>query len=124
MAWELNSDRPIYAQIIDKIKVDIVSGIYQAGDKIPSVRELAAEAAVNPNTMQKALSELEKSGLVYSQRTSGRFITEDKAMIQTINNQLAIEQITEFFIKMEKLGYRKEDIITLVNQALQEEKNE
>lgn len=76
MTWELNSDRPIYSQIMDKIKTDIISGKYPVGSKIPSVRELAAEASVNPNTMQKALSELEREGLLFSRRTSGRYITE------------------------------------------------
>ena len=77
MPWELSNDRPIYLQLMERIQMDIVSGKYHAGDKLPSVRDLAIEAAVNPNTMQKALSELERVGLVYSQRTSGRFITED-----------------------------------------------
>ena len=75
MPWELDNDRPIYLQLMERIQQDIVSGIYKPGDRLPSVRDLAVEAAVNPNTMQKALSELERSGLVYSQRTSGRFIT-------------------------------------------------
>lgn len=77
MAWELDSDRPIFIQIVERIQMEIISGKYSPGDKLPSVRELAAVAAVNPNTMQKALTELERTGLVYSQRTSGRFITED-----------------------------------------------
>ena len=70
MPWELDNDRPIYLQLMERIQQDIVSGIYKPGDRLPSVRDLAVEAAVNPNTMQKALSELERSGLVYSQRTS------------------------------------------------------
>lgn len=82
MSWNLNSDRPIFLQIVERIQMDIISGIYKPGDKLPAVRELASEASVNPNTMQKALSELEKTGLVYSQRTSGRFITEDTNMIE------------------------------------------
>ena len=82
MSWNLDSSRPIYAQIIEKVSLDIVSGKYQPGDKLPSVRDLAAQAGVNPNTMQKALSELERENLVHSARTSGRFITEDKAMIE------------------------------------------
>lgn len=77
MAWELDSDRPIFIQIVERIQMEIISGKYSPGDKLPSVRDLAAVAAVNPNTMQKALTELERTGLVYSQRTSGRFITED-----------------------------------------------
>ena len=75
MSWNLDSSRPIYAQIIEKVSLDIVSGKYQPGDKLPSVRDLAAQAGVNPNTMQKALSELERENLVHSARTSGRFIT-------------------------------------------------
>ena len=74
MAWKLDSDRPIYAQILEIIQMQIISGKYQPGDKIPSVRELAADAGVNPNTMQKALSELERSGLILTQRTSGRTV--------------------------------------------------
>ena len=77
MTWNLDNNMPIYLQLMDRIQRDIISGRYGPGDKLPSVRELAVEAAVNPNTMQKALSELERRGLVYSQRTSGRFITEE-----------------------------------------------
>ena len=109
MPWNLNSDRPIFLQIIEKIQLDIVSGVYQSGDKLPSVRELAQEASVNPNTMQKALSELERTGLVYSQRTSGRFITEDNAMIQQLKADLAEEIIREFLDHMKKLGFRREE---------------
>ena len=81
MPWDLDNERPIYLQLMERIQQDIVSGVYKPGEKIPSVRDLALDAAVNPNTMQKALSELERSGLVYSQRTSGRFITEDAGML-------------------------------------------
>ena len=83
---------------------------------MPSVREMAAEASVNPNTMQKALSELERTGLVYAQRTSGRFITEDNKMIQETKENLAIKEIENFLEKMEKLGFKKEDIITLMER--------
>ena len=71
MAWNLDSDRPIYAQLLERIQLQIVSGIYAPGDKLPSVRDLAAEASVNPNTMQKAFAELERSGLIETKRTSG-----------------------------------------------------
>ena len=81
MPWELDNDRPIYLQLMERIQHDIISGVYKPGDKIPSVRDLALDAAVNPNTMQKALSELERSGLLYSQRTSGRFITDDEKLL-------------------------------------------
>ena len=87
MAWALDSGRPIYAQIIERVQLDIITGHYKPGEKLPSVRELASEAAVNPNTMQKALSELEQSGLLYTQRTSGRFITEDTDLIHRMKKQ-------------------------------------
>lgn len=114
MAWNLDSDRPIYAQLLEWIQMQIVAGIYQPGEKIPSVRELAADAGVNPNTMQKALSELERSGLVITQRTSGRVVTEDLKMIKETRNQLAKEQIDEFMKRMRNLGFEKEDVIALL----------
>ena len=68
MPWNLNSDRPIFVQIIEHLQIDIITGVYKPGDKLPSVRDLAAEAGVNPNTMQKALSDFESTGLVHSER--------------------------------------------------------
>ncbi len=121
MAWNLNSDRPIYAQILEVIQLRIIAGEYKAGEKIPSVRELAAEAGVNPNTMQKALVELERSGLVMALRTSGRIVTEDMEMISKTRNTLAQEQVREFIGKMKELGFDKEEILRLVEQAGGEE---
>ena len=121
MPWELDNNRPIYLQLMEKIQQDIVSGIYNAGDRLPSVRELALEASVNPNTMQKALSELERSGIVYSMRTSGRFITEDKNMLEQLKNTLAREHIRDFFENMKQLGFPKEEVLALINEALKEE---
>lgn len=117
MAWNLSSDRPIYAQILEVIQLRIIVGQYKPGEKIPSVRELAAEAGVNPNTMQKALTELERSGLVMAQRTSGRMVTENKEMIREIRNQLACEQVQEFVNKMKELGFDRDEIVTLLKQA-------
>ena len=114
MSWTLDNDRPIYLQLMERIQRDIIAGVYQPGDKLPSVRDLALEAAVNPNTMQKALSELERSGLVYSQRTSGRFITEDTEMLTQMKKELATEHIQEFFQKMEQLGFSRAELLTLV----------
>lgn len=116
MPWNLNSDRPIFLQIIEKLQLDIVSGIYQPGDKLPSVRELAQDASVNPNTMQKALSELERTGLVYSQRTSGRFITEDTAMIEQLKSALAKDSIEKFLAHMNRLGFAANETITLMKE--------
>lgn len=117
MAWNLDSDRPIYAQILEVIQFRIIAGQYKSGTKIPSVRELAAEAGVNPNTMQKALTELERSGLVMALRTSGRIVTEDVEMIRETRNKLAQEQIREFIDRMKKLGFDKEEIVELLTQA-------
>lgn len=122
MPWELSNDRPIYLQLMERIQMDIVSGKYQAGNKLPSVRDLALEAAVNPNTMQKALSELERNGLVYSQRTSGRFITEDITMIKELKQQLANEHILEYFEKMKQLGFCKEETLQLMQERIKGEK--
>lgn len=105
MSWNFNSTTPIYIQIIEHIKLSIAIGNYKAGDKLMSVRELAAEAEVNPNTMQKALSELERDGLLYTQRTSGRFITNDQEAIARLRKQLAEEQLETFLNKMDLLGY-------------------
>ena len=121
MPWKLSSDRPIFIQIVERIQMDIISGTYQSGDKLPSVRELAGIAAVNPNTMQKALSELERTGLVYSQRTSGRFITEDKQMIQNLKFSLAEDKIAEFLDNMNKLGFEKSEILALVEKCIKGE---
>lgn len=122
MPWDLDNDRPIYLQLMERIQRDIIKGVYQPGGKIPPVRELALEAAVNPNTMQKALSELERSGLVYSQRTSGRFITEDKVLLKRIKDELAREQIEQFFENMRQLGFNEEDIEEQIQNALKKER--
>lgn len=121
MPWTLDDSRPIYLQLEDLIKARIIAGIYKPGERLPSVRELAAEAAVNPNTMQKALTELERSGLVYAQRTSGRFITEDTNIMKELKEHLAREQIQLFLTHMKQLGFQKEDIIRLLTQEIKEE---
>lgn len=116
MAWEFKSDRPIYTQLLEQIELKIISGEYKAGDRLLSVRDLAAEAAVNPNTMQRALAELERIGLVHSQRTSGRTVTEDKELICRIKEKIAMQHIEEFLATMKKLGYTKEEIIHLMEE--------
>ena len=120
MAWLFKSDRPIYTQLLEQIQLYIVSGIYPPGDKLPSVRDLASEASVNPNTMQKALSELERSGLIYSQRTTGRYVTEDINMIKEVKENLAVEKITEFFLQMKELGFQPQETIELVQKSIKE----
>ena len=123
MPWNLDSARPIDLQIIERVQMDIVTGQYQPGDKLPSVRDLAQEAAVNPNTMQKALSELERSGLIYSQRTSGRFITEDKELIHQMKKELAAAEVSAFVAHMKQLGITPEEIRQLLAETIEEEEN-
>lgn len=114
MAWTLDADRPVYIQLVERIQMQIVSGQYPPGGRLPSVRELAMVAAVNPNTMQKALSELERSGLVITQRTNGRIVTEDVELISGIRKELAQNHIDEFVKKMEALGYSRQEIIDML----------
>ena len=123
MPWNLDSSRPIYLQIIERVQMDIITGRYQPGDKLPSVRDLAQEAAGNPNTMQKALSELERSGLIYSQRTSGRFITEDKELIHQMKKGLAAAEVSAFVAHMKQLGITPEEIRQLLAETIEEEEN-
>ena len=123
MPWNLDSSRPIYLQIIERVQMDIITGRYQPGDKLPSVRDLAQEAAVNPNTMQKALSELERSGLIYSPRTSGRFITDDKELIHQMKKELAAAEVSAFVAHMKQLGITPEEIRQLLAETIEEEEN-
>lgn len=119
--WKLASDRPVFIQIMEKLKRDIVTGVYVPGDKLPSVRDLAGEAAVNPNTMQRAFSELEREGLVYTQRTNGRFITEDLNLINQLKEQMALDAITNFLSSMQQLGFSKKETLALIEETLEEE---
>lgn len=121
MPWNLDSKRPIYEQIIERVQLDIITGHYQPGEKLPSVRDLAAEAAVNPNTMQKALSELERSGLLYTRRTSGRYITEDHKLIRKMKTDLAAMQVRDFILRMRQLGLEEQEIIGLIQEIMREE---
>ena len=121
MPWSFDSSTPLYLQIMEQIKFRIAVGSYKAGDKLASVRELAAEAEVNPNTMQKALSELEREGLLFTQRTSGRFVTEDAEMITELRRGLANEQLDLFLKKMYNLGYSNEDVVKLLQDYIRQE---
>ena len=121
MAWQFEPDRPIYKQLRERILLKIVSGAYAAGAQLPTVRELAEEAAVNPNTLQKALAELEREGLVYTQRTSGRFVTEDQALIKQAKNDLARTEIGLFLQKMAAIGYDNRDAVILIQKTKERE---
>ena len=118
MSWELNSTQPIYLQVAEKIGQRIISGEYPPGGKLPPVRELAEEAGVNPNTMQRAMNELENEGLVYAQRTSGRFITEDTARIAKARREAAQRSVRKFLGEMSGLGLSENEISALVREAI------
>lgn len=123
MRWFFSNDAPIYTQLIEQIKVGIVTGAFPRGERLPSVRDLATEAGVNPNTMQRAMTELERDGLVYSQRTAGRFVTEDETMIQQAKRALAERHIETFLKAMSSLGFQREEMIALLRQETGEETN-
>lgn len=120
MDWTFRADAPIYTQLCEHLTLAIVSGGYAPGERLPAVRELAVDAGVNPNTVQRALSELERDGLVYSQRTAGRFVTEDATLIERARQQLAEEQATAFLHAMEQLGYDRERTIALLEKMREE----
>ena len=117
MSWQFVADRPIYSQLVEHLSIFIINGQYAAGSRLPSVRDLAAEAKVNPNTMQRALAELENSGLVYSERTSGRFVTEDTEMIQSVKQKLAQQRIEQFFADMKNLGLEWQQVLKMATEG-------
>ncbi len=121
MGWQLNKNQPIYLQLVAELQSRIVSGVYRPGGKIDAVRDLAAEAAVNPNTMQRALAELEQSGLLRAERTAGRFVTEDAELIASVRRNLAQEKINAFMWDMSTLGYRREEITALMRETVEGE---
>ncbi|MDR1816051.1 MAG: GntR family transcriptional regulator [Clostridiales Family XIII bacterium] len=114
MEWVFRGDRPIYAQLVEQIQRGILSGAYPPGSAMPSVRTLALEAEVNPNTMQKALAELEAQGLLATHRTAGRTVTEDKDMIGTLKESLAKEHIAAFLEGMAALGIEAGEAMALL----------
>lgn len=118
---EFQSNIPIYLQIMDDIKQQIVSGRLKPGDKLASVRDLAMQYGVNPNTMQKALGELEWEKLLYTMRTVGRYVTEDAVLIAALREQLAQERITKFLDELHLLGFRQEEIMQLLARDMEGE---
>lgn len=116
MPWEFRTDLPIYTQLITQIQQRIVTGQLKPGDRLPSVRDWAAEAGVNPNTMQRAMTEMERQGLVRSQRTAGRFVTDDASVIQALKEDLARTQVRDFLAAMGQLGFAPEEIADLIRK--------
>ena len=116
MPWDFRDDIPIYAQLIAQLQQQIVSGRLQPGERLLPVRELAAEAGVNPNTMQRALMEMERQGLVFSQRTAGRFVTQDLDRVRDLKTDLARERVQAFLEDMAGLGFRGRDVLALIEK--------
>ena len=123
MEWQIDNNKPVYIQLVEQLKMKIISGDIELDSKLDSVRNLAAEAMVNPNTMQKALAELERQGFVYSKRTSGRFVTDDKALIDKERKNLVKESVKSSLETLINLGYTDEEIIKLIEEILKEAYN-
>ena len=126
MGEQFDSSRPIYAQLVERLKARILAGTYPPGGHLESVRDLAAAAGVNPNTMQRALAQLEMEGLVRTERTSGRFVTEDTDLIEQLRATAAHEIAEEFLKKMNSIGYTPEKAAALLEHwdAKEEEQHE
>ena len=121
MSWIIDNNKPVYIQLVEQLKSKIISGEFKAGEKIDSVRSLAEDAQVNPNTMQKALVELEREELVFAKRTSGRFVTDNEEKIKSMREEVANKEIKNLKVNLERLGFTKEEIINLVIYNIKEE---
>ena len=124
MKWQIDNNRPVYIQLVEQLKVKIISGEIELDSKLDSVRSLAADAMVNPNTMQKALAELEREGFVYSKRTSGRFVTDNKELIEKERKNLVKDNVKKTLDTLINLGYTNKEILSLVEEILREDNNE
>lgn len=121
MPWDFRNDAPIYTQLIAQIQQQIVTGQLPPGGRLPSVRDLAAEAGVNPNTMQRALQELESRGLLQAQRTAGRTVTADAEVLQQLRRKRAAALAAEFLRQMQALGLNRAETEELLRQTAEEE---
>ena len=116
MDYIFDNERPIYVQLVEKLRIEIVSGKLKTGERIPSVRELALTARVNPNTMQKALAELESEGLVYTERTNGKFVTDNKDLIEKVKRELAEEKVNNYIKDMKNIGITYEEAVKYLQE--------
>ena len=110
------NERPMYLQIVEQMEMEIMSGHYPKGSKLPTVRELAMQYKVNPNTMQKAFVELEQRGLVFAKRTSGRYVSENESVIENVKQQAAKAKTQEYIRYVRQLGLEEEDILRLFKE--------
>lgn len=116
MEFIFDNDRPIYLQLVEYLKLYIVSGKLQPGERLLSVRELALQIKVNPNTVQKALAELEAEELIYTERTNGKFVTQNQELINEIKKQLALEKVNKYFSDMNKLGIDNKEAVKYLQE--------
>jgi len=114
--YNFDNERPIYIQLVEMIRIDIVSGKFKKGQKLPSVRELALMMKVNPNTMQKALVELENEKLIYTERTNGKYVTEDKELIENAKKELAQEKVNNYLKSMQDIGINYDSAIRYLQE--------
>ena len=116
MDWNFKNGIPIYTQIVDELTMRIASGAYAPGEKLDSVRDMAMDAGVNPNTMQKALLELENEGLVYTERTNGKFVTNNEKLIEKIKKELAKEKVNNYLKDMNNIGISYEEALRYLQE--------
>ena len=121
MEWVFNGDRPIWIQLHEQLRQRIVTGVYPSGERLPAVRELAAEAEVNPNTMQRALAQLEADGLALTNRTAGRVVTDNEEVLKMERMKMAHEKIREYLESMAVLGFTVEEAKELLVRREQQE---
>ena len=114
--FKFDNERPIYLQLVEQLRIAIVSGAYAAGSRLPSVRELAVMAKVNPNTMQKALAELESDRLIFTERTNGKFVTNDQRLLDAFRTELAASHVQTYTENMAKIGITFKDSIKYLKQ--------
>lgn len=117
MSYTFDNERPIYIQLVDLIKSNIVSNRYKRGEKLPSVRDLAINLKVNPNTIQRALAELEREKLIYTERTNGKFVTEDSKLIEAAKDRIAREKVELFIKEMTDLGIERKNIVDYLEKG-------
>ena len=118
MDKKLKENMPIYVQIMNRVREAIAAGELKPGDKIASVRDLAADFEVNPNTMQRALTELEREGLLLSERTQGRYVTSDAKAIEELRKDIARQAADSFRRELAALGFNEEEMMDFFRERL------
>lgn len=119
MKWEFAGDKPIFIQLAEELELKIINGDYPPGVKLPSIRELAGEAEVNPNTVQKAMGELEQKGLIATNRTNGKFVTKDLKVVNNLKISYATKSVESLYKQLNKVGYSKEEALILIEYVIE-----